>query len=89
MTTRKRLVIVNASALVGIFISLFTVPPRTPLWMWASISMIVTGVLNYVVLTRAPKLGETSQRGSTWSTVVIVFGFGLLILELALRFLHH
>jgi hypothetical protein len=89
MTTRKKLVIINAGALVGIIISLFTIPPRTPLWMWAAISTIVVGVLNYAVLTRTPKLAETNRRNSTWIAVAIFFGFGLLMFELALHFLHH
>jgi hypothetical protein len=36
MSKTKKLVIANVSALIGIAISIFLVPPNTPLWIWAS-----------------------------------------------------
>jgi len=87
MSTRKKLLVANLGGLGGILVSLFIVPPRTPVWMWASISACALLVFNYVALTHKPK--PERARNSAWSTVFIAIGFGILLLELALRVLRH
>ena len=87
MSTWKKLLVANLGGLAGIVLSLFIVPPKTPLWIWTSISACVLLVFNYVALTYKPK--RDGRRNSVWSTVTIAMGFGMLLLELALRVLRH
>ena len=88
MSTRKKLVVINISGLIGIIVSLFIAPPATPLWLWALTSTIVLALFNYVALTGRRKPQDDSDRNGSWGTVVIASGFGVLLLELALRYLH-
>lgn len=85
MSTRKKLVIVNISGLIGIAISVFIVPLTTPFWIWAPISAAVLLLCNYFALTHKPNLDRTTKDAG--SGLVIALGCGLLILELALRLL--
>jgi hypothetical protein len=87
MTTWKKFAILNAGALVGILASLFIVPASTPLWIWGVSSALAVLLFNYGALKYRPS--PDRKKGGMSSTIVIALGFGLLLLELAIRFLTH
>jgi hypothetical protein len=71
----QRLLILNASGLVGAFISLFTLPSNTPVWSWAIVSIAILAVMNFFALRRFRRLEqEKPQTSSTTSTVIITLG---------------
>jgi hypothetical protein len=80
--------VVNVGALAGIGVSLFIVSPRTPLWLFAALSVVSVAVLNYVCLGwRRTANGETGNSPSR-STVVICLGCLVLLLDLILRYVN-
>lgn len=87
MSTWKKVVVLNLGGLVGIAVSLLFVPQATPLWIWASMCAGVLALLNCLAFARKQNRGGLKSAGG--SMVVIAVGFGLLLLELALRFLRH
>lgn len=89
MATWKKALLVNAGGVIGIAISLFIVPAQTSLWLWAVVAVAVLMVLNYVFLIwRRPEQSDPQGRPSR-STIVICLGCLVLLLDLALRYLHH
>lgn len=87
MSLWKKIVLVNGGVLGGIVISLFIVPPNTPLRVWATVAILSTVVLNYLLLRRRQTAnGKPISR--TGSTVIIALGFVVLLLDLILRYLH-
>jgi hypothetical protein len=48
----KKVVVMNASFLVGIFISLFLVPSQIPIWLWAAVAIAVLALFNYLFFLR-------------------------------------
>ncbi len=87
MSMWKKIVLVNGGGLVGIIISLFVVSPRTPLWVWAVVSVAALAVLNYVCFVWRRAAGGGSKSGAK-STVIIALGVVVLLLDLILRYLH-
>jgi ABC-type branched-subunit amino acid transport system permease subunit len=88
VTTWKRALVVNVGALLGIGISLFVVSPRTPLWLFAILSVVSVAVLNYVCFGwRRTANGETGSSPSK-SKVVICLGCLVLLLDLILRYVN-
>ncbi len=88
MSTRKKLLLVNISGIIGIFVSLFIAPPKTPLRLWALMSAIVLALFNYLALSRRWKPQDVSNESRSWGIAVVAFGFGVLLLELTLRYFH-
>jgi len=87
MSTRTKLVIVNIGGLIGIFISMFIAPPRTPVWMWACISAVVLLLFNYVALTYKPKPGSGDKKSSGLE-VLGILGVVFLLGEIVWRLFH-
>jgi hypothetical protein len=87
---RKRLkawhwmLLLNASCLTVIFISLFTAPSSTPVWIWAGSSATVLAAMNFVAFRSLHSRGSQAVRvGSKTSIFVIAVGFLLwLFLEI-------
>ena len=75
MSAWKKVVVVNGGGLVGIAISLFVVSPRTPLWLWAAVSVAALAALNYVFLVwhGTARSGGGPKSGAR-STAVIAIG---------------
>ncbi len=76
----------NGAWVIGLVISLFIVPPTTPLWLWATLSGLILVVLNYIFFGRT---GASGRKVGPLNTVVIGVGAALLLLELALRYFYH
>lgn len=77
----------NMGGLFGIGLSLFIVPPRTPLWIWATLSVLCLAAFNCFLVLRLRR--NTSERKTDpLSGVVIGLAFALLVLELAFRYWH-
>ena len=87
MSTRKKFVLFNVGLLAGIFISIFLAPPDTPVWLWATISVVVLAVMNFLTLRRL-KTASTERKSSVGSTVVITLGVLVLLLDLVYRYLN-
>jgi hypothetical protein len=83
----KVIVLVNVGALIGVGVSLFTIPPRTPLWLWASVSCLVLAILNYLFLRQRRMPTERPRVGLT-TTLVGSIGVVFLLVELILRYWH-
>ena len=78
---RKRLkrwqlvLIVNVSGLLGIFITLFTLPGNTPFWLWVGASIFALAVMNVIVLFRFRSAGQDAEpTDSRKSTFVVAVG---------------
>lgn len=86
MRTWKMIGAVNGGALIGFVISLFIVPPRTPVWMWMTFCAAFLLLINYIFFVRKRKNTVDGQAGRT-GTVVVTIGFLILLVELLVRFL--
>jgi len=87
MSRWKKIAVVNGGGLVGIIISLFVISPQTPLWLWGVVSAAALAVLNYVCFGWRQTAIGGSKSGAR-STVIIVLGVVVLLLDLILRYLH-
>jgi membrane protein implicated in regulation of membrane protease activity len=87
MGTWKKVALLNVGCLLGIGVSLFIVPPSTPLWIWATASVVWLAVFNYFLIRRLQKgtgerkVGHTPTIG-IWLCVVVLLG------ELVFRYWH-
>lgn len=87
MVTMKKwkwLVIINGSCLLGILVSLFIVPTRTPFWIWAIVSGVALILANALFLRREPT--ARPRKTPLWGDIVISLGFFALILDLLFRY---
>jgi hypothetical protein len=87
MNTWKKITFVNMGGLLGIGISLFTVPPKTPLWIWATASVVWLAVVNYLLILRLRK-GNGARKISSAPSIVIWLGVVAMLLELVFRYWH-
>ncbi|MBZ5650920.1 MAG: hypothetical protein LAO18_10590 [Acidobacteriia bacterium] len=87
MRTWKMIAVVNGAGVVGIIISLFIVSPHTPLWLFAVVSAVVLGAMNYACVG-VGRTASGERKSGIKSTVVIALGFIVLLLELFFRYWH-
>jgi hypothetical protein len=85
MSAWKKVALVNVGGLLGIGISFFVVPPNTPLWIWATVSVVCLAVFNYLIIRRLQKSTGERKIGSA-SSIVIWLGVVVLLLELVFRY---
>ena len=88
MSTWKKVAFVNVGGLLGIGISLFAVPPNTPLWIWAAASVVWLAGFNYLLIRRMQK-GTGAHKVGSSTSIVLWLGVVVLLLELAFRYWHH
>ena len=88
MNAWKKVAVVNIGGLLGIGVSLFIVPPHTPLWIWAAASALCLIVLNHFFIRRLQR-GAGKRNANSTSSVVIYLSFIVLLLELVFRYWHH
>ena len=86
MSTWKRILLLNGGMLIGIFVSIFLTPPDTPVWLWATISVVVMAVMNFLALRRL-RMPDAKPKSSLSRTIVIWLGVLVLLLDLAYRYL--
>jgi hypothetical protein len=87
MSTWKKVALVNGGWVIGIVISLFVVPPSTPLWLWATVSGLVLAVLNYLFFGQQRR-ATSGRKIGPMATVVGGLGVLVLLLELIFRYVH-
>jgi hypothetical protein len=87
MSGWKKAMLMNGGWLMGIVISLFVVPPKTPLWMWGTVSGLALVLLNYLFFGRQRKAAGGRKVGLV-TTVVGGLGILILFLDVILRHLH-
>jgi len=81
MKTWQKVVLVNASALAGVAISLFIVPGNTRIWLWGMIAIAVVALTNWMMFRKGATAAREGRTGiPAW--VVIVIGLGVLLLDL-------
>ena len=88
---RWQLVLVfNGSGLLGIFISLLTLPSNTPFWWWVAASIAVLAIMNFIVLLKFRRAERNAEpTNSSASTFIIAFGFLVwFLLEFLPKILH-
>jgi hypothetical protein len=83
----KVIVLVNVGGLIGVGISLFTVPPRTPLWLWATLSGLVLVIFNWLLFRRR-RLATEGSKSPLTTIVVGSIGVVVLVVELIFRYRH-
>lgn len=78
MKTWKQYILLNLSAALGIFVSLFVVPENTTIQVWAAVSIIVVVLVNVGL-----HLQRRSSEGKKWNrgTAMIWAGFLLLVMD--------
>lgn len=83
--------IVNVSGLLGIFITLFTLPANTPFWLWVGASTFALAIMNVIVLFKFHRAGQNAEAtDSRASTFVVALGFLMwFLLEILPRILRH
>jgi peptidoglycan/LPS O-acetylase OafA/YrhL len=81
----KKLAVTSGICAVGIAISLFTLPPQTPLFLWATVSGITLLGFNCLALTWRPKNKKPNLHLS--QVVVIAFGFLIVLIEVWFHYL--
>ena len=89
--TRWQLVLLfNGSGLLGIIISLFTLPSNTPFWWWVGASIVALAIMNFIVVLRFRRVErDAGPTNSGASTFIIAFGFLVwFLLEILPRILH-
>ncbi len=89
MSTWKKVAVLNFGGLLGIALSMFLVPPSTPLWLWAVISALCLALMNYFLVVQLRKPRTPGKTTNLWSNGALLFGFVLLVAELLARFWHH
>ncbi len=77
----------NGGGLAGIGLSLFVVPPNTPLWLWGTVSVVALAVFNYL-LARRLRRGTGDSTFVRTSGSVAWLGVVFFLLELVFRFWH-
>jgi len=87
MTAWKQVAVVNVGGLLGIGVSLYTLPPNTPLWIWATASVVCLAVWNYFLIRRLQK-GTGERRPSSGSSILMWLCVVVLLMELVFRFWH-
>lgn len=87
MVAWKKVAVVNVGGLLGIGVSLYTVPPTTPLWIWATASVVCLAVLNYFLIRRLQR-GTGERRFSSGSRILMWSCVFVLFMELVFRFWH-
>ena len=80
----KVLTLVNTCFVAGAGISIFVLPPETPVWLWAIGAVLFAVALNLIVLGRL-RAREGSKTRPIVSTLVIIGTFLILVAELVLR----
>jgi uncharacterized membrane protein YfcA len=88
MSTWKKLALLNAGWVIGIFISLFLVPPSTPLWLWATVSGLFIAILNYIFFGRQRR-APNRRKNDAMTTAVASVGLLVLLLELIYWYMHY
>ena len=83
----QKVMLVNCAVLIGVVISLFAVPGRTPLWLWATVAIVVMAAMNYVLFVRSRGLHSDATSTSRVTTAVIVAGLLLLVLDVIVNHL--
>jgi hypothetical protein len=85
MSAWEKVALANVGGLLGIGISLFVVPPNTPLWIWTTVAVVCLAVFNYLIIRRLQESTGASKVGSAPS-IVIWLGVVVLLLELVFRY---
>jgi len=86
----KKFALVNVGGLIGIVLSLFIVPGKTPVHLWAICAGGVLILMNYFFVFRRTKTeNHKRELGAGWW--IIVLGFTALLLDLIWSFYsrHH
>jgi hypothetical protein len=87
MSAWEKVALVNVGGLLGIGVSLFEVPPKTPLWVWGTASVVCLAVFNYFLFHRLQK--STGDRQAASSTSIVMWlGVAVLFFELVFRYWH-
>jgi O-antigen/teichoic acid export membrane protein len=87
MNAWKKVALVNGAGLAGIVVSLFTVSPNTPLWIWATASVLCLAVLNFFLFLRLRR-GTGEHKPNPAMSVVAWLGVAVLLVELVIRYWH-
>ena len=89
LSTWKKAVLINGAGLIGIGVSLFLVPPSTPVWLWATISILVLAGLNYMFVVRVGWGSVNADpKSQLQNTIIICLGLLVLLTELLFRYVH-
>jgi hypothetical protein len=85
----QKYALLNLGMVLGAIASGFVLPGNTPVWLWALVSAVVIGTLNYLLfITLRKGEGTRSQNDSRFSTALVFLGFLIFVLDLVFRLAH-
>lgn len=75
---------------LGLFASLFMIPGNVPTWLLAALFGAIIAAMSYVLFARLGKIaGRGSIKDTGLSTVIIVLGLLIFVLDLAFKLARH
>ena len=86
----QKFTVLNIGMALGFFISLFWIPSATSIVLLAALFAAIIAVMNYLLFTRLRRVSNgESIRDTSLSTVAIVAGFLIFVLDLVFRLTRH
>lgn len=83
----KLFVILNVAALVGVVAATFLlVPPKTPVWIWASSAAVFIAIMNYGLWSRIRARRVESSRSIRIASTIAILGFIFFVFDLIFHF---
>jgi len=76
----KEVALVNVALMMGMFISIFTAPRNTPLWLWVGMCIGIFVVMNYIFFGRQRQDGKKNTSSRAERTVIAILGLLILLL---------
>jgi len=88
--TWQKFTLLNVGMALGLFVSLFVVPRTTPIWFLAVLFSAIVGTMNYILFMRLRRAaGGEPAKDTRLSSVIILVGFLIFLLDLAFRVAGH
>jgi hypothetical protein len=88
--TWQKFTVMNVGIVVGLFVSLFVIPATTSIDLLVVICGVFIATMNYLLFARLRKVaGGEEIRDTRLSTIVIVVGFVIFVLDVVLRLAHY
>jgi hypothetical protein len=82
----KKLLLINASMLVGFFAALFVIPGRTPMFVFAVGCLVVAATINVALFGRRREVPSGNRR--RWRLLPVLLVWIVFVLALLLHIYH-
>lgn len=86
----QKFTVLNIGIALGVFTSLFWIPKSTSVVLLVVLFGAVIAVMNYLLFTRLKRISSgESTKDTSLSTIVVVVGFLIFLLDLVFRVVRH